>query len=66
MSGTIQFTPGEVSTYYAARVPTLEQRRASEWRGACPIHRGKNDSFAVDPETGRWFCHSKYRQCVST
>ena len=50
MNGTIQFTPGEVSTYYAARVPHLKQRRAAEWRGACPIHHGKNDNFAVDPD----------------
>ncbi len=54
----ITFTPGEVSAYYAARVPHLKQRRAAEWRGACPIHQGKDDNFAVDPETGRWFCHS--------
>ena len=54
----ITFTPGEVSSYYAARVPHLKQRRAAEWRGACPIHHGKNDNFAVEPETGRWFCHS--------
>jgi putative DNA primase/helicase len=54
----ITFTPGEVSIYYAARVPHLKQRRAAEWRGACPIHHGKNDSFAVDQETGQWFCHS--------
>jgi putative DNA primase/helicase len=54
----ITFTPGEVSAFYAARVPNLVQRRAAEWRGACPIHHGKNDNFAVDPVTGRWFCHS--------
>ncbi|MCE5308532.1 MAG: DUF3987 domain-containing protein [Acidobacteriales bacterium] len=54
----ITFTSGEVSAYYAARVPHLKQRRAAEWRGACPIHHGKNDNFAVDPNSGRWFCHS--------
>ena len=54
----ITFTSGEVSTYYAACVPQLKQRRAAEWRGPCPIHQGKNDSFAVDPATGHWFCHS--------
>jgi putative DNA primase/helicase len=54
----ITFTPGEVATYYAARVPHLKQRCAAEWRGACPIHHGKNDNFAVEPATGRWFCHS--------
>ena len=54
----ITFTSGEVSTYYAARVPQLKQRHTAEWRGACPIHRGKNDNFAVEPDTGRRFCHS--------
>jgi DNA primase len=58
MNGNIQFTPGEVSTYYAARVPHLKQGRAAEWRGSCPIHQGKNDNFAVEPDTGRWFCFS--------
>ena len=57
-ASAITFTSGEVSTYYAARVPHLKKRRAAEWRGACPIHQGKNDSFAVEPDTGRWFCHS--------
>jgi putative DNA primase/helicase len=57
-SSAITFTSGEVSTYYAARVPHLKQRRAAEWRGACPIHQGKNDAFAVEADTGRWFCHS--------
>lgn len=54
----ITFTSAEVSTYYAARVPHLKQRRAAEWRGPCPIHNGEDDNFAVDPKTGRWYCHS--------
>jgi hypothetical protein len=58
MNGPVQFTPGEVSAYYAARVPHLKQKRAAEWRGACPIHHGKDHNFAVEPDTGRWFCHS--------
>ncbi len=53
----INFTPGEVATYYAARVPHLRQREA-ELRGPCPIHNGKDDNFAVKSETGQWFCHS--------
>jgi putative DNA primase/helicase len=52
------FTPREVSAYYAARLPDLKQRPTAEWRGACPIHEGKNDNFAVDRDTGLWFCHS--------
>jgi hypothetical protein len=58
VDSVITFTPGEVSAYYAARVPHLKQRRAAEWRGPCPVHRGKNDNFAVEPDTGRWFCFS--------
>jgi hypothetical protein len=58
MNGAVHFTPGEVSIYYAVRVPHLKQRHTTEWRGACPIHHGKNDNFAVEPDTGRWFCHS--------
>jgi phage/plasmid primase-like uncharacterized protein len=57
VSDAIDFTPGEVSIYYAARLPKLHQR-AREWRGPCPVHHGKDDNFAVDSETGRWFCHS--------
>jgi hypothetical protein len=57
VGAAIDFTPGEVSIYYAARFPKLNQR-GREWRGACPVHHGKDDNFTVDPETGRWFCHS--------
>jgi hypothetical protein len=57
----ITFTPGQVSSYYAERAPKLKQR-GKEWRGPCPIHardgRHHDDNFAVDPNTGRWFCHS--------
>ena len=55
---SISFTSGDVSTYYAVRVPHLKQR-GKRWRGACPIHRGKRDSFSVDPETGLWRCWSE-------
>lgn len=29
-----------------------------ELRGRCPIHSGDGPNFAVNPETGEWFCHS--------
>jgi putative DNA primase/helicase len=54
----ITFTPGEVSIYYAARVPHLKQGRAAEWAGPCPIHQGKDNNFKVKPATGEWYCHS--------
>lgn len=47
----------EVAVYYAARVLDLAQR-GKRWRGRCPIHCGKHDSFSVDPETGLWRCWS--------
>ncbi len=54
----ITFTSAEVSDYFAARVPKLKPARGGERRGPCPIHKGKDDNFAVDPQTGQWFCHS--------
>ncbi len=56
-TSTLTFTPEEISVYYNVRVPKLRQT-GKEWRGSCPVHNGENDSLAVDPETGRWFCHS--------
>jgi putative DNA primase/helicase len=55
----ITFTASEVSTYYSVRIPHLKQSAVAEWRGPCPIHQGKKDSFAVQAATGRWCCHSK-------
>jgi hypothetical protein len=53
----ISFTASEICAYYGVRVSQLQQR-AGEWRGPCPIHGGKRDSFAVEPHTGLWKCHS--------
>jgi hypothetical protein len=55
----ISFSVPEVANYYAERVPELKHTSGPEWRGPCPIHNGERDSFAVDPKTGRWFCHSE-------
>jgi hypothetical protein len=54
----IDFSATEVKAYYAVRVPGLK-RAGGELRGPCPIHNGKRDSFAVDPNTGRAYCHSQ-------
>jgi len=54
----LDFTPAEVSIYYEHRLPKLNQR-GSEWRGPCPVHKGKRDSFAVNAETGAAYCHSE-------
>ena len=52
------FSPSEVSAYYARRLPKLQQR-GREWRAPCPIHNGTNDNFSVNAETGLWYCHSQ-------
>ena len=52
------FTPSEVSVYYAARAPKVRQN-GREWRGPCPIHSGTGDNFTVNAETGMWYCHSQ-------
>ena len=54
----ITFTSGEVSIYYAARVPHLKHAGA-ELRGRCPVHQGMRTSFGVDPTTGQAYCHSQ-------
>ena len=53
------FTTAEIAAYYADRVPDLKQAGAGQWRGPCPIHYGNDANFAVDVETGRWYCHSQ-------
>ena len=53
------FTPSEVKTYYAARVPSLRITSQREWRCPCPVHQGKRDSFSVNAETGLAQCHSE-------
>lgn len=51
-------TPSEVSVYYAKRLPQFTQH-GRERRGPCPIHKGKDDNFSVNAETGLWSCHSQ-------
>jgi hypothetical protein len=53
----ISLSATEVAIYYTSRVPDLRQRGKRQ-RGPCPIHRGKHDSFSVNPETGLWRCWS--------
>ena len=54
---TVWTTP-EVAAYWRSAYPELRQR-GSEWRGKCPLHNGRRNSFAVNPESGAWFCHSE-------
>jgi len=53
-----ELTPSEVSAYYGVRAPKIRQG-SQQWRGPCPIHDGQDDNFAVEPDTGVWFCHSQ-------
>lgn len=53
-----EFNAAEVASYYRARLPTLKQA-GPEWRGACPVHQGDDDNFAVNPENGLAYCHSQ-------
>jgi replicative DNA helicase len=55
----MNFTPSEAHAYYAARVPSLKITSASEWRGPCPVHQGKDPNFSVNAETGLAQCHSQ-------
>lgn len=41
---------------------TLLKRVGHEWRGSCPLHHGKDANFAVNPDTGHWFCHSQCQE----
>jgi hypothetical protein len=54
----INLSEGEITRYYEARIPKLH-RLGGELRAACPIHKGQRESFAVNVETGQWFCHSQ-------
>jgi DNA primase len=53
------FSPYEVRSYYAARLPALRMSNGPEWRGPCPIHNGKDHNFAVNSTTGLWMCFSQ-------
>ena len=55
----VEFTRDEIAAYYAGRMPTLKQRVQGQWRGPCPIHDGSGPNFAVNPNTGEWYCHSQ-------
>jgi KaiC/GvpD/RAD55 family RecA-like ATPase len=54
----IEFNRGEIQQYYRTRVPGLKLVQG-KLRAPCPIHQGKDPNFAIDAETGRWYCHSQ-------
>jgi len=55
----IHFSEHEIARYYEARIPNKLHRQGKELRAPCPIHHGTRESFAIDLETGRWYCHSQ-------
>jgi putative DNA primase/helicase len=54
-------TEAEILRYCEARALKLH-KSGQELRGPCPIHKGKRDSFAVNAETGQFFCHSECKR----
>jgi putative DNA primase/helicase len=52
------YTEAEIALFYLHHVPRINAN-GDEWRGACPIHGGKHANFAVNPQSGLWYCHSK-------
>ena len=48
---------GRYVDFYQAYTPLKSV--GGEWRGPCPLHHGQGANFAVDADTGHWFCHSQ-------
>jgi uncharacterized protein (DUF927 family)/5S rRNA maturation endonuclease (ribonuclease M5) len=57
-SKTIEFSPDEIRRYIEERGLELREQ-GNEFRGPCPVHQGEDDNFALNSETGQWFCHSQ-------
>lgn len=57
MSG-LSFTEGQIERYVHARMPDLK-KQGGEFRGPCPVHHGKRDSFAINARTGMAQCFSQ-------
>jgi putative DNA primase/helicase len=57
INNTPALSPAEHFRYYKARIPKLH-KRGKELHAPCVIHRGENDSFVVDRESGAWSCPS--------
>jgi 5S rRNA maturation endonuclease (ribonuclease M5) len=57
MNRQVRFSESDICRYYNYRVPKLK-REPSGFRAPCPLHEGDGPNFAVNPETGQWFCHS--------
>jgi DNA primase len=53
----IEFGSAEIQKYLEYRELELHGQ-GKELRGPCPIHRGEHDNFALNRETGEWYCHS--------
>lgn len=60
MSSIPQLSETQIRIYWESRIALdkfkLEGR---ELRGPCPIHQGRRNSFAVNQDTGDWYCHSQ-------
>jgi putative DNA primase/helicase len=54
----IQISPAQVEQWRRQHLPKFA-RHGEEWRGPCPVHQGKRESFALNAKTGQAFCHSE-------
>ncbi len=46
------------------RLPSF-QKAGTEYRGACPIHKGGDANFTINPDKGVGYCHSKCQRGFS-
>ena len=53
----LQVLSGRFIDFYSQFVSL--KMAGGEFRGPCPLHQGQRDSFAVNPDTGLWHCHSE-------
>lgn len=56
---SIDFAPSEIWAYYSPIFGEATAGTNREYRGPCPVHKGRNNNFVVDSETGLCFCFSK-------
>jgi DNA primase len=54
----VTFHELEVKTYVSSRLPDLKQA-GGEFRGPCPVHKGRDPNFSISSETGFASCHSQ-------
>lgn len=59
-------SPADTRAYYLVRLPDARKPTGDQLRTKCPIHKGERDSFAVNLNSGLWYCHSSCQRGGST